>query len=92
MRESERLNETIRSFLAYARPQRQSMRHIDVRQVVTDTATLLQNSAERSEAHRIAVDVPAEPVCAPGRRRRRFARSSGTWPPTGCARCRTAAG
>ncbi len=62
IRESERLNETIRSFLAYARPQRQSMRHMDVRQVITDTATLLQNSAERSDSHRIAVDVPAEPV------------------------------
>jgi two-component system sensor histidine kinase PilS (NtrC family) len=62
IRESERLNETIRSFLAYARPQRQSMRHLDVRQVITDTATLLQNSAERSESHRIAVEVPAEPV------------------------------
>jgi two-component system, NtrC family, sensor histidine kinase PilS len=62
IRESERLNETIRSFLAYARPQRQSMRHMDVRQVITDTATLLQNSAERSESHRIAVDVPGEPV------------------------------
>ncbi len=62
IRESERLNETIRSFLAYARPQRQSMRHMDVRQVITDTATLLQNSAERSESHRIGVDVPGEPV------------------------------
>jgi signal transduction histidine kinase len=62
IRESERLNETIRSFLAYARPQRQSMRHLDVRQVITDTATLLQNSAERSELHRIAVDVPGAPV------------------------------
>jgi two-component system, NtrC family, sensor histidine kinase PilS len=62
IRESERLNETIRSFLAYARPQRQSMRHMDVRQVITDTATLLQNSPERSESHRIAVDVPGEPV------------------------------
>jgi two-component system, NtrC family, sensor histidine kinase PilS len=62
IRESERLNETIRSFLAYARPHRQSMRHMDVRQVITDTATLLQNSAERSESHRIAVDVPGEPV------------------------------
>jgi two-component system sensor histidine kinase PilS (NtrC family) len=62
IRESERLNETIRSFLAYARPQRQSMRHMDVRQVITDTATLLQNSAERSESHRIAVDVPADGV------------------------------
>ena len=62
IRESERLNETIRSFLAYARPQRQSMRHMDVRQVITDTATLLQNSPERSEVHRIAVDVPGDPV------------------------------
>ncbi len=62
IRESERLNETIRSFLAYARPQRQSMRHMDVRQIITDTATLLQNSAERSELHRISVDVPAGPV------------------------------
>jgi two-component system, NtrC family, sensor histidine kinase PilS len=62
IRESERLNDTIRSFLSYARPQRQSMKHMDVRQVITDTATLLQNSAERSESHRIAVDVPAEPV------------------------------
>ena len=62
IRESERLNDTIRSFLAYARPQRQSMRHMDVRQVITDTATLLQNSPERAESHRIAVDVPAEPV------------------------------
>jgi two-component system sensor histidine kinase PilS (NtrC family) len=62
IRESERLNETIRSFLAYARPQRQSMRHMDVRQVITDTATLLHNSAERSESHRIAVDVPGQPV------------------------------
>ena len=28
----------------------------------SDTATLLQNSSERSETHTIAVDVPAEPV------------------------------
>src|SRR5918999_203925 len=47
LRESERLNDTIRSFLAYARPQRQSMKHMDVRQVITDAATLLQNSSER---------------------------------------------
>ena len=62
IRESERLNETIRSFLAYAKPQRQSMRHMDVRQVLTDTARLLQNSPERADGHRIAVDVPSEAV------------------------------
>ncbi len=58
LRESERLNDTIRSFLAYARPQRQSMTRIDVRQVLTDTARLLENSPERHETHTIAVDVP----------------------------------
>ncbi len=58
LRESERLNETIRSFLAYARPQRNAAAAMDVRQIVTDTATLLQNSSEFSEAHRIEVDVP----------------------------------
>jgi two-component system, NtrC family, sensor histidine kinase PilS len=62
IREGERLNDTIRSFLSYARPQRQSMKHMDVRQVITETATLLQNSAERCESHRIAVDVPPVPV------------------------------
>ena len=68
LRESERLNETIRSFLAYARPQRQSMPHMDVRQVITDTATLLQNSSERSEMHKIAVNVPGDSGVAAGRR------------------------
>ena len=62
LRESERLNDTIRSFLAYARPQRQAMTRMDVRQVVTDTARLLENSPELHETHRIAVDVPDEPV------------------------------
>jgi two-component system, NtrC family, sensor histidine kinase PilS len=59
LRESDRLNDTIRSFLAYARPQRQATTRVDVRQVITDTARLLENNAELSEAHEIAVDVPA---------------------------------
>jgi signal transduction histidine kinase len=62
VRESERLNETIRSFLAYARPQRQAMSRIDARRVVTETAALLENSPELSAAHRIAVDVPPTEV------------------------------
>jgi len=62
IRESERLNDTIRSFLEYTRPQRQAMGHMDVRTVLTDTATLLQNSSERRECHRIVVDVPSGPV------------------------------
>ena len=62
LRESERLNETIRSFLAFARPQRQAMSRVDARRVVTDAATLLENSPELTERHRIAVDVPSTEV------------------------------
>jgi two-component system, NtrC family, sensor histidine kinase PilS len=62
LRESDRLNETIRSFLAYARPQRASTSRMDVRQVVTDTATLLQNNAELVDGHRIEMNVPDAPV------------------------------
>ena len=62
IRESERLNETIRSFLAYARPQRQAAARMDVRLTLTETATLLQNSPERKDGHRIDVHVPGEAV------------------------------
>ena len=62
LRESERLNETIRSFLAYARPQRQAVARIDVRTLITDTARLLENNADLSGSHEIAVDVPAAEV------------------------------
>ncbi len=60
LRESDRLNDTIRSFLAYARPQRLGTTRVDVRQVITDTARLLENNAELSAAHEIAVEVPPE--------------------------------
>lgn len=62
LRESERLNETIRSFLAFARPQRQAMSRVDARRVVTDAAALLENSPELTDTHRIAVDVPPSEV------------------------------
>jgi len=62
LRESERLNETIKSFLAYARPQRVALKRLDVRRVVLDTATLLRNSAEVRDDHLVAVDLPPDPV------------------------------
>jgi two-component system sensor histidine kinase PilS (NtrC family) len=58
LRESERLNTTIRSFLAYARPQRFAIARFDVRRALNDTALLLRNSAEVGEGHGIEVDVP----------------------------------
>jgi two-component system sensor histidine kinase PilS (NtrC family) len=58
LRESERLNTTIRSFLAYARPQRFQIQRFDLRRALNDTALLLRNSAEVLDGHDIAVDVP----------------------------------
>ena len=62
LRESERLNETIRSFLAYARPQRFQIARLDVRPVLNDTALLLRNSAEVKEGHLVEVVVPPTEV------------------------------
>jgi two-component system sensor histidine kinase PilS (NtrC family) len=59
LRESERLNTTIGSFLAYARPQRFAISRHDVRRALNDAALLLRNSAEVQEGHVIDVDVPA---------------------------------
>jgi two-component system sensor histidine kinase PilS (NtrC family) len=59
LRESERLNTTIRSFLAYARPQRFEIARFDVRRALNDTALLLRNSAELRDGHEILVDVPS---------------------------------
>jgi two-component system sensor histidine kinase PilS (NtrC family) len=58
LRESERLNTTIRSFLAYARPQRFEIARFDVRRALNDTTLLLRNSAEVHEGHEIVLDVP----------------------------------
>jgi two-component system sensor histidine kinase PilS (NtrC family) len=62
LRESERLNDTIRSFLAYARPQRFSIARLDVRRVLNDAALLLRNSSEVREGHVIEVEVPSSEV------------------------------
>ncbi len=62
LRESERLNETIRSFLAYARPQRFEVEQLDLRGVIQDTATILRNSTEIGERHTITVELPPENV------------------------------
>lgn len=62
LRESERLNQTIGSFLAYARPQRFAVARLDVRKVMEDTTVLLRNSAEVRSTHVVDVEVPPEPV------------------------------
>jgi two-component system sensor histidine kinase PilS (NtrC family) len=62
LRESDRLNQTIRSFLAYARPTRATLGRCDLGQVARDTARLLQNGTEVPLGHRVEVTVPPDPV------------------------------
>ena len=62
LRESERLNDTITSCLAYARPQRIPSRRFDLRRAVNDTALLLRHGPESSDGHQVRVDVPRVPV------------------------------
>jgi signal transduction histidine kinase len=62
LHESERLNDTIRSFLAYARPQRFAVARLDLRKIVQDTALLLRHSADVHDGHAVDVDVPDAPV------------------------------
>ena len=58
LRESERLNMTIRSFLAYARPQRFAIERFDIRRALSDTALLLRNSSEVQDGHLVEVELP----------------------------------
>ncbi|MGE0863044.1 MAG: nitrogen regulation protein NR(II) [Vicinamibacterales bacterium] len=62
LRESERLNQTIKSFLAYARPQRFQVQQLDLRALVQETAMLLRNSTEVEDRHTIEVRLPDQPV------------------------------
>jgi two-component system sensor histidine kinase PilS (NtrC family) len=62
LRESERLNTTIRSFLAYARPQRFAIERFDLRRALNDTALLLRNSADVRDDHVIDLELPPEPL------------------------------
>ena len=62
LRESERLNDTIRSFLAYARPQRFAVDRLDLRRVLQDTALLIRNGGDVRERHEVEIAVPSAPV------------------------------
>jgi two-component system sensor histidine kinase PilS (NtrC family) len=62
VRESDRLSDTIRSFLAYARPQRSGLARFDVGALLNDVGLLLRNSSEVTEDHIVAVEVPDDEV------------------------------
>ena len=58
LRESDRLNGTIRSFLSYARPQAAVPTPVDLVRVLNEAATLLRNSPELKPGHRVEVEGP----------------------------------
>ena len=62
LRESDRLNATIRSFLDYARPRRFAIARFDVRRVLQDAGLLLRNSADVQASHFVDIAVPDDPV------------------------------
>jgi two-component system sensor histidine kinase PilS (NtrC family) len=66
LKESERLNQTIKSFLAYARPQRFSLQRLDLRKIVNETAMLLRNSTEVEDSHDVEVRQSDEDVMLDG--------------------------
>jgi two-component system, NtrC family, sensor histidine kinase PilS len=64
LKESDRLNQTIKSFLAYARPQRAQSTRLDLRTLVTETAMLLRNGPDVGERHAVGLAVgEAEVPC-----------------------------
>ncbi|MEZ5283332.1 MAG: ATP-binding protein [Vicinamibacterales bacterium] len=66
LKESERLNQTIKSFLAYARPQKAQVRPLDLRTLVHETALLLRNGPDVGPNQRVAVSDPGEEVVVEG--------------------------
>jgi two-component system sensor histidine kinase PilS (NtrC family) len=59
LRESDRLNERIRLFLAYARPEPRTLGRFDVRRTLEEAALLLHKSVDARPGHTVAVEAPA---------------------------------
>ncbi|HYO90090.1 MAG TPA: ATP-binding protein, partial [Pyrinomonadaceae bacterium] len=62
LRESDRLNQIIADFLAYARPRNTQLSLIDLREPLTETFTLLRHSPEIRDRHILEEELPDEPV------------------------------
>jgi two-component system sensor histidine kinase PilS (NtrC family) len=58
LKESDRLNHTIKSFLAYAKPQKAQLTRLDLGTLVKETALLLRNSPDVGQRHTVEVSLP----------------------------------
>jgi two-component system sensor histidine kinase PilS (NtrC family) len=61
-RESDRLNDTIRNFLAYARPSQPKIGIVNLCQVLKEAGQLIRNNPECQSLHRVDVQVPESAV------------------------------
>jgi two-component system sensor histidine kinase PilS (NtrC family) len=66
LKESQRLDRTIKGFLRFARPRERSIIPFDIARQLAENCELLRNSAEVSERHRLIVDLdpPSVPLIA----------------------------
>jgi two-component system sensor histidine kinase PilS (NtrC family) len=64
LRESDRLNRIITDYLTYARPRSQAHTSVDVRELLSETFTLLRHSPEIKDGHELEEDYAAEPMMA----------------------------
>ena len=60
LKESQRLDRTIKGFLRFARPRERSTVHFDVAHLLAENFELLKNSDEVSERHRLELDLVPE--------------------------------
>lgn len=66
LRESQRLDRTIKGFLRFARPREGTQLRFDIARLLAENFELLRNSQEVSESHRLEVDIdpPEAPMVA----------------------------
>ncbi len=64
LRESDRLNRIITDYLTYARPRAQQLANVDVRELLSETFTLLRNSPELRDGHQLEEELPDQPMRA----------------------------
>lgn len=57
LKESHRLDRTIKGFLRFARPRERSSVHFDIARLLSENFELLKNSEEVSEHHRLEIDL-----------------------------------
>jgi two-component system sensor histidine kinase PilS (NtrC family) len=66
LKESQRLDRTIKGFLKFAKPNERSVQRFDIAALLAENMELLRNSAEVSERHELELELspPSQPILA----------------------------